>query len=149
MKSKNNKRMLASVLNTFSLGENVTTETNVDHAFCHDEADITMISYVLEAANCGKKVIRVLSDDTDVLVLLVYWVFRRQLACKVQMERWDGTVLDINYTCADLGPKSLQLLGMHALTGCDTTSYPYAKGKVIALKTMLAGDFSDLDDVLG
>ena len=45
--------------------------------------------------------------------------------------------------------KSLQLLGMHALTGCDGTSYPYAKGKVIALKTMLAGDFSDLDDVLG
>ena len=65
------------------------------------------------------------------------------------MERWDGTVLDINSTCADLGPKSLQLLGMHALTGCDTTSYPYAKGKVSALKTMLAGDFSDLDDLLG
>ena len=46
-------------------------------------------------------------------------------------------------------PKSLQLLGMHALAGCDGTSYPYAKGKVSALKTMLAGDFSDLDDVLG
>ena len=45
--------------------------------------------------------------------------------------------------------KSLQLLGMHALTGCDGTSYPYAKGKVSALKTILAGDVSDLDDVLG
>ena len=29
------------------------------------------------------------------------------------------------------------------------TSYPYAKGKVSALKTILAGDFSDLNDVLG
>ena len=41
---------------------------------------------------------------------------------------------------------------MHALTSCntvDTTSYPYAKGKLSALKTMLAGDFSDLDDMLG
>ena len=47
MKSKNNKRMLASVLNTFSLGDNVTMETNVDYAFCHDEADITMISLSL------------------------------------------------------------------------------------------------------
>ena len=46
-------------------------------------------------------------------------------------------------------PKSLQLLGMHALTGCDGTSYPYARGKVNALKTILTGDFSDLDDVLG
>ena len=45
--------------------------------------------------------------------------------------------------------KSLQLLGMHALTGCDTTSYSYAKGKVSALKAILAGDFSGLDDVLG
>jgi len=96
-----------------------------------------MISYVHEAANCAKKVICVLSDDTDMFVLLVYWVFRQQLACKVQMEHWDETVLDINSTCADLGPKSLQLLGMHALTGCNTTSYPYAKGQVSAPKTIV------------
>ena len=65
------------------------------------------------------------------------------------MERWDGIVLDINATCADLGPQCLQLLGMHAISGCDTTSYPYAKGKFSALKTMLDGDFPGLDDVLG
>ena len=90
--------------------------------FGHDEADITMISYVLVAATSAKGVIRVLSDDTDVFVLLVYWVYQADLQCKVQMERWDGTVLDINGTCADLGPKCLQLLGMHTLSGCDTTS---------------------------
>ena len=32
------------------------------------------------------------------------------------MERWDGTVLDINATCSELGPQCLQLLGMHALS---------------------------------
>ena len=42
-------------------------------AFSHDEADVRMISYVLQAANHSKSVIRVLSDDTDVFVLLVYW----------------------------------------------------------------------------
>ena len=31
-----------------------------------------MVSYVLEAAENGKRVIRVLSDDTNVFVLLVY-----------------------------------------------------------------------------
>ena len=73
--------------------------------------------YIPGAANFSKNVIHVLSDDTDVLVLLIYWVglFREKLKCKVQMERWDGTVLDNNATCADLGPKCLQLLGMHAL----------------------------------
>ena len=51
------------------------------------------------------------------------------------MEQWDGTVLDINATCADLGPQCLQLLGMHSISGCDTTSYLYAKGKFSALNT--------------
>ena len=85
--------------------------------------------------------IRVLSDDTDVSVLLVYWVHRADLQCKVQMERWDGTILDINATSAHLRPKCSQFLGMHALRGCDTTSYPYGKGKISALNTLLSGDF--------
>ena len=42
-----------------------------------------MISCVLESANNGKGVIRVLSDDTDVIVLLVYLVHRADLQCKV------------------------------------------------------------------
>nr|CAD7603913.1 unnamed protein product [Timema genevievae] len=44
----------------------------------------------------------------------------------VQMEWWDGMVLNNNGTCAKLRPKCLQLLGMHALSGCDTTLYPLA-----------------------
>ena len=92
--------------------------------------------------------IRVFSDDTDVFVLLVYWVYRAAIRCKVQMERWDGMVLDINATCTNLGLKCLQLLGMHALSGCDTTSYPYGKGKIRALNTLLSGDFPDVVGVV-
>ena len=126
----------------------MTIETRDNGMFNHDEADVTMVSYVLEAANNGMRVIRVLSDDTDVFALLVYWVYRAdlELLCKVQMERWDGTVLNINATCADLGPKCLQLLGMHALSGCDTR---HGKGKISALNTLLAQDFPGLADVLG
>ena len=149
LKSKNNKRRLASVLRTFDVEEDVTMDSPDDSAYGHDEADITMISYVLESANNGKGVIRVLSDDTDVFVLLVYWVHRADLQCKVQMERWDGTILDINVTSAHLRPKCLQFLGMHALSGCDTTSYPYGEGKISALNTLLSGDFPGLADVLG
>ena len=90
-----------------------------------------------------------LSDDTDVFVLLVYWTYRAKLECKVQMERWDGTVLDINATCAELGMQCLQLLGMHALTGCITTSYPHGKGKVRALNTLVSGNCPGLADVVG
>ena len=69
--------------------------------------------------------------------------------CQMQMERWDGTVLDINQTCTKLGYKCIQLLGMHALTGCDTTSFPFNKGKVSALSVLEAGDFPGLFNVLG
>ena len=64
------------------------------------------------------------------------------------MEWLDETVLDINATCEDLGLKCLQLLGMYALSGCDM-SYPYGKGKINALNTLLTGDFSGLAHVLG
>ena len=48
LKSKNNKRRLASVLSTFDVEEDVTMDSPDDSAYGHDEADITMISYVLE-----------------------------------------------------------------------------------------------------
>jgi len=58
-------------------------------------------------------------------------------------------VLDIKATCAVLGPKCLQLLGMHALSGCDITSYSFGKGKISVLNTLFAGDFLGLADVVG
>ncbi len=52
------------MLSTFSLGENATMERKDDGAFHHDEADITMVSYAIQAASYGEDVICVVSDDT-------------------------------------------------------------------------------------
>ena len=60
----------------------------------------------------------------------------------------DGAVLNINQTCTKLGSKCLQL-GMHALTGCDTTSFTFNKGKVSALSVLEAGYLPGLFHVLG
>ena len=66
------------------------------------------------------------------------------------MEKWDGVVLDINATCTNLGDTVCsQLLGAHVLSGCDTDSYPFGKGKASVLKTLKAGNFPGLFDVLG
>jgi hypothetical protein len=142
MRNKHNKRQLAKVLSTFNFGKDVTIDSHSDGIFGHDEADITMISYLLQACDSDVQIIRILSDDTDVFVLLVYWVYRHNIQARVQMERWDGAVWDINATCAQLGHKCLQILGLHYLTGSDATSYLYGRGKVSALKTLQAGDFS-------
>ena len=66
------------------------------------------------------------------------------------MEKWNGVVLDINATCASLcAALCSQLIGAHALSGCDTVSFPFGKGKISALKILSAGNFPGLFDVLG
>ena len=65
------------------------------------------------------------------------------------MEHWDGTFVDINATCVQLGPKCLQLMGMHALSGCDTVSFPFNKGKIGVLKVLQARNLPGLSEIHG
>ena len=54
------------------MGAAVTIDTQDTGVFGHEETDVTIISYVLQAVGEGKNVVRVLCDDTDVFVLLVF-----------------------------------------------------------------------------
>ena len=65
------------------------------------------------------------------------------------MKKWDGTVLDIRATVDKLGDKCGQLPGMHALSGCDTVSYPYDNRKKPALKVLMNNYIDGLQCVLG
>ena len=60
MKNKHNKRGLSRLLCTFNMGCGVTVHSIDDGVFGHDEADITIISYMLQAADGGCHVVRVL-----------------------------------------------------------------------------------------
>ncbi len=57
---------------TFNVGCNLTMDSYNDCAFDHDEADLTIISYVLDATRHVKSIVQIVSDDTDVFLLLVY-----------------------------------------------------------------------------
>ena len=52
----------------------------------HFGNEFTTIFYLIDAANSGKIMIHVLTEDTDVFVLLVCWVYQEEMECKVQME---------------------------------------------------------------
>ena len=149
VKSKANKKVLVRVLSTFNLGNKVTNVGRDDSMNSHDEADITIISYLLEAVKNGKNIVRVIIDDTDVFVLLINWVWRLQMTAHVQLDRWCGAILNINSSSSLLCAKSLQLLGMYALSGCDTVSYPFGHGKATALKVLKSADHSGLYTVFG
>ena len=65
------------------------------------------------------------------------------------MEKRDGMVLDIRATVDKLWDKCGQLPGMHALSSCDTVSYPCGKGKKSALKVLMNNGIDSLPGVLG
>ena len=102
--------------------------------FSHDKPDITMVSYVLQAAEAGRKVIQGLSDNTDVFVLLVYVLASGNLNIQLEMEKLGWSRPRYNGTCEDLGiRKCRQLLGMQMMSGSNTTSFPYSREKITAL----------------
>ena len=149
MKTKFNKRKFDKVKSPFNLDEIASSMIGADCIFM---VKLNDQSFLLAAAKSSQNVICILRDDTDVFVLLAYlvnwanlltfplvswvrcgtWLYRfliiaplLTLQCKVQMERWDELGLETNVICTDHGQKSLQLLCMHVLSGCDTTPYPY------------------------
>ena len=56
------------------------------------------------------------------------------------MKRFDG-----KSTVMALGDKCVQLLHMHAITGCDTVSYTFGKGKVSSLKVIMDSDHLEIE----
>ena len=93
----------------------------------------TLCSHMLHAAADGVQTIRIISDDTDVFVLLVYWTSRMRVVDNIQTEKWNGDARDVNKTIVQLGlRKCSPLIGLHALSGCDTASYPFGKGKKVS-----------------
>ena len=65
LKNKHNKWELSRGLSSFNLGPDVTMDSRNDGAITHDNA--------AKAAEFGNDISIILSDDTDVFVMLVYW----------------------------------------------------------------------------
>ena len=77
---------------------------------------------------------------TDIVVLLVQFFWRLRPLAAVTMKRFDG-----KSTVLALGDKCVHLLPMHAITGCDTVSYTFGKGKVSSLKLIMDSDHLEIE----
>ena len=77
------------MLSLFNLSLDVTLDSRDDGAFTHYEADVTIH---VKAAEFGKDISRIPSGDTDVSVMLVYWVWKMQLHCSCAdgVLQWSG-----------------------------------------------------------
>ena len=64
MKNKQNNKQLAQRICTHDLGNNIKRVSRAGSIVKHDEADISLIRYMLYAVSRGAKTVRILSYDT-------------------------------------------------------------------------------------
>ena len=108
----------------------------VDMRTTHEEADIIIVQQVAKLAQSGNTSIKVVCDDTDVLVLLVHFYAQEHFTCDLAMSGTSAgrVVIDIKATTAKHRTIVDQLLPAHALSGCDTVSQLYGIGKGTVMK---------------
>ena len=89
MRSSENKILLLRILCTCTLAPNMLMVGEDEGLLNHEEADVLMVSFMTDAVRDGKKVTRILSDDTDVIVILMFWV--RKLSIKAMETEYQYT----------------------------------------------------------
>ena len=103
-----------------------------------NDADTLIVSTAIDLAITGKKVV-VVADDSDVLiVLLYYWntdMGQVNLLCR--KSKGTETMINISVTVGNLDRIVLKsLLFIHAFGGCDTTSAIHGKGKTSVINLL-------------
>ena len=88
---------------------------------CPDTKRLMSI-WLATSRELGCRHIQIVNDDTDVFILLVHFYWKLRQLAAITMNRFDGKTLNINATAMTFGDKCVQLLPMHAITGCDSVS---------------------------
>ena len=115
----------------------------LNHLFSSQEADTRVILHSAEFCNVASRII-IRADDTDVLVLLLFYSAKGCLAPEVYMHAGHtGKIITrelfipVHTIEAKLRERfCLCLPALHSLMGCDTTSAIYQIGKRTAYKTL-------------
>ena len=139
MKSDDNKTQLIKYMCNVDITNSQLHLIGDKSMYQHEEADVKIISYLLQICPSHNHV-QVLADDADIFVLLVFFVSYYKPLALVSMRKYNGKIINISATVAKLGNKCSDLLAVHALSGCDTVSYPYGKGKISTINLMLKFD---------
>ena len=97
----------------------------------HEEADTRLILQACQKnTNCV-----VVSKDTDVFVLLVFAFAAKDIKYSWAMKIDHNKYINIQKVVQYLGKEiALKLPHVHAITGCDTTSFMFSVGKIKVLK---------------
>ena len=125
----------------------------------HEEADNILAQQMVLVAREPNTGVSVISDDTDVFVILLYYYQKLNLTTVVIKDSpvQERTTIDIRATVNEHKDIIPDLPAAHALTGSDTTAGYFGIGKGTAVKVLRSqkstlnsvGDFScNFEDVL-
>ena len=130
---KKEDKTLVTTLADSAVSNNIAfNNTNLSPS-THEEADYRMILHISDMTRYGCRKIKVLTIDTDVVIIcLAYYHLINNLN-----ELWlmfgrgkSKRFIPIHTTAENLGrEKCIALLGFHAITGCDSVSAFYGRGK--------------------
>ena len=117
----NKTRLISMVRSALNANGVVTFQADAD-------ADYLIVSSAISRAEIDSHPVVIVGNDTDLLVLLISTGTSEQSLyfCEGSLQKG---VFDIKQLRCGLGGKDKGLLAFHAMTGCDSTSSIYGKGK--------------------
>ena len=112
-------------------------EMNCETYHASGDADLLIVQKAVKSASTVHTVL--VSDDTDLLILLIYHASLDSCSLFFKPEPKKSTkyprVWNIHAVIKQLGPDICShILFLHAILGCDTTSQPHGIGKANSLK---------------
>jgi len=112
-------------------------ESGIDTIHASADADVLVVKTAVQQAATQRTTL--VGDDTDLLVLLCYHVqmdsFKVYFSPRSKPTSKKTSVWDIQETKQNLGDSICKdILFLHAILGCDTTSKVYGIGKGVVLK---------------
>ena len=108
-----------------------------------EEAAVTMVYQVLNIAQSGVQTIKVISDDTDVLVLLNAFLQQTETVLIMEATSSERASVDIQASVKNCENVVPHLLAAHGLTGCDTVAKLHGIGKGTVIKKLKEGHTLD------
>ena len=102
-----------------------------------EEADTRIILHVQYAAITGSKRIIVRASDIDVVTLCIHYFSKIKGISELWIWKSESEFIPVHQIVSAMGPKSVNtMMAFHAITGCDTTSRFYRKGKKTAFRSL-------------
>ena len=130
----------------------------IDLKTTHEAADVIMIQQCFAVVEEGAICVKVISDDTDVFILLVHFTNALDVSSTILMEVTSGkrTGININETVEKHAHIVPFILPVHALSGCDNAPQLFGIGKTKVVNTLkksfrlneLGNLTSDFDHIL-